>query len=549
MKQILFTTLLLCLSFSGFAQQKYWVIFKDKKGSEMDPYSFYDAKAIERRQKHNVPLVTYSDLPVPHNYIQEVLQVTDSIKMISRWMNGVVVFLNKNQVSVIEKLEMVEKVFGAESEGRLSGQMMTSYEFGLSSRQKELAKSQIELMGGHYFDQNDIKGRGVRVAIFDAGFPNADEAKAFEHIYERKGVLKTFDFVKGKENVYRSNAHGTMTFSNIGGKVDGTNLGMATEAEFLLAKTEKGLSEKVKEEENWLAAAEWADQNGADIINSSLGYTFHRHFQEHMDGKTSVITLAANMAASKGILVVNSAGNEGDAEWTIMGAPADADSVLTVGGFDPWTTLHSSFGSFGPTADGRLKPNIVAPSTAVAQGKNSFSEVDGTSFSSPLTAGFAACLMEMYPQKTNMEIFQMILESGHLYPYFDYAHGHGVPQAWKFFNDSTSSEATFKVDTTTNKNRWTVEIDEKHLERQFFQYVSSTSNSFSVIRTLSENQYGSPQNTIIPYFYYHIFDDNSGKILKYEILSVQQQKVLEISPKSGRTYRFHYKGYTHEIQF
>src|SRR5690606_29688447 len=134
--------------------------------------------------------------------------------------------------------------------------------------------------------------------------------------------------------------------------------------------------------------------------------------------------------------------------WVMLGAPADADSVLTVGALNPWTTLHEEFGSYGPTYDGRLKPNVIAPSTVIAMGKKSIVKVDGTSFSSPLTAGFAACLMQMYPEKTNMEIFRLIEKSAHLYPYYDYAHGYGVPQAGYFFRnlEDSTQQPTFNVD-------------------------------------------------------------------------------------------------------
>lgn len=552
MKLFLSAVLFVLTALQGMSQEKYWVFFTDKEGVSVDPYEFYDEKAIKRRVKHNIPLVTYSDLPVKNDYKSELASAVESIKMTSRWFNAAVVYANSRQIEVVKELDFVKKIHKFSSSGQLSKRPSTPISFSpaFTESQRKLAKSQLNLMGGYAFHENGFYGKGVRVAIFDAGFPKANESPALKHIYNRDGVISTFNFVKNKIDVYNSNEHGTMTFSNVGGMLDSVPFGMATEAEFLLAKTEKGLSDKLQEEENWLAAAEWADKNGADIINSSLGYTFHRHFQKDMDGKTAIITRAANIAASKGILVVNSAGNDGDLkDWAIIGAPADADSVLAVGGFDPWNTVHSSFGSIGPTSDGRMKPNIGAPSTTVVQSKNGITTADGTSFSSPLTAGFAACLLEAFPNKTNMELFAMIQSSGHLFPYFDYVHGYGVPQAGYFFEDHLETEPTFDIDYDTSNFSLSVYIKEKHMAKSFYTLFDPSGTSF-VNQRVSDHQSGDPRNEIIPYFYYHIFDKESGKLKEYKVLSIQKRKVLELlSPERNCIYRFHYKGFTKEIEF
>ena len=168
-------------------------------------------------------------------------------------------------------------------------------------------------------------------------------------------------------------------------------MGLATGANFLLAITEVS-SEPFSEEENWLAAVEWAYKNGADIISSSLGYTNNRYFTKDMDGKKSFVVKAASLAARKGMLVINAAGNDGDSEWKVISTPADADSILTIGGVSPETNLHINFSSYGPTADGRMKPNVSAFGEAVvANTKGNVEIAFGTSFATPLVAGFAAC--------------------------------------------------------------------------------------------------------------------------------------------------------------
>jgi hypothetical protein len=238
--------------------------------------------------------------------------------------------------------------------------------------------------------------------------------------------------------------------SCVGGKIKGKNIGLAIDAEFLLARTETW-TEFYSEEEHWMEAAEWADKNGADIINSSLGYTYHRYFREDMDGQTSLVSRAANMAASKGILVVNSAGNEGTANWKNIGAPADADSVLSIGGIHPKTGIHTSFSSFGPTWDKRMKPNVSAYGHVVGSGPKGISETQGTSFSSPLVAGFAACAMQSRPTYSSAKMHQELEQSGDLYPYFDYAHGYGVPQASYFLKGPRVSATTFNLKRSAGK--------------------------------------------------------------------------------------------------
>ncbi|WP_460504306.1 S8 family serine peptidase, partial [Hymenobacter agri] len=200
-------------------------------------------------------------------------------------------------------------------------------------------------------------------------------------------------------------------------------------AEYLLARTEQLHRERYAEEEAWLAAVEWADRLGADIINSSLAYTEQRYFPEQMDGRRSLIARAANLAARKGLLVVSAAGNDGDDDWVRIGTPADADSALAIGGLDPETGLHVDFSSYGPTADRRRKPNLAAFGIVLTTTPGGhYERLEGTSFSAPLVAGLAAALWQRQRQLTAMQLFQQLEQAGELYPYFDYAHGYGRPR-------------------------------------------------------------------------------------------------------------------------
>jgi subtilisin family serine protease len=254
------------------------------------------------------------------------------------------------------------------------------------------------------------------------------------------------------------------------------------------------------------------------------------------------------MAAKKGILVVNAAGNEGDAHWTIIGAPADADSVLAVGGINPWTGMHTKFSSYGPTADGRLKPNVSALAWVIAANKkNTLKEVQGTSFASPLTAGFAACVLQEFPRIKVMDLFKKIEQSGHLYPYYDYAHGYGIPQASKAVIEQNTIPATFITEVDNGKQK--IKILPEFFTEQNFIYSVNFSNNWDDDHVKDEN-YSSAVSTMVlkkipNYFYWHVSSPD-GKIDTYEVLMVENPDILQIPLQNyiGKTLRFHYKGYT-----
>jgi hypothetical protein len=268
--------------------------------------------------------------------------------------------------------------------------------------------------------------------------------------------------------------------------MDGKPYGLAPDATFLLARTE-GRGEYKQEEINWAKAVEWAIENGADIIQSSIGYTYHRYFQEELTGKYSIAAQAALKAARAGILLINSAGNEGINQWKTLGTPADADSILTVGAVDPQSGIAAAFTSIGPTADGRMKPNVCASGTVCAftpKGKSRI--MAGTSFSAPLISGFAACLMQLMPKACAQEILQAIEQSGHLYPYYDYSHGFGVPQASRFFEETPKSsrlsdfetvieptDELFQVTTTGSKAGW----DRWSWSKYIYYHISDSTGS------------------------------------------------------------------------
>jgi subtilisin family serine protease len=390
-----------------------------------------------------------------------------------------------------------------------------------------LSLYQTVRMGNEYFEQANLTGKGIRIAVFDAGFRGVDKHPAFEHI--RKNIVATYDFTKNSENVYRKHWHGTAVLSNIAGKMGDIPLGLAPDAEFLLVIIENSLSIfgiGSTLEENWIRAIEWAHQNGANIITASLGYNaIYR--PEDMDGQTSLVSKITKLAAEKGILLINSAGNSGNnKEWKVVTTPADADHVLTVGGIDPRTEVRSRFSSFGPSAAGRLKPNVTASSTTVAARHPSrnkgdfFHIVSGTSFSTPLVAGFAACVWQAHPHLKVSEIFKLIEQSGELYPHYDYAHGYGVPNARYFDKNLPKSNHSKTFDFITENDTVRVEVCKNILPQL------EKSNVFRL--------------------YYHLKKPD-GMLSEYAVIDVFQKNALVFSKEKLEGIKqisVHFLGYT-----
>ena len=556
MKHFFYILLFLLTIHSKSQTLKVFVYFSDKDTNGFNPYAFFDSKALERRITQHLPLYDYSDIPVNANYVRSVMELADSILMTSRWLNMAVVFSDAERISKIERLpyvkyvEMYEDVFeGGICEG--------SDLFELHQGERNLLAGQTQYMKAGAFKNKGLTGKGVRIAIIDAGFKGLRKSKTLTDLTHSNRIKKTWDFIKKAEDVEKSSTHGTVVLSCIAGRLDSVPMGMAPDAEFLLFRTEKAFSEKIREEELWLAAAEMADQNGADIINTSLGYTTTRYFRKDMDGRSSILSKAARIASKKGILVVCSAGNEGDNTWKIVATPADSDSVLAVGGINPWTGIQASWSSYGPSADKRVKPNVSAYGYVI--GDDGMGEVEptmGTSFSSPLVVGFAACVIQQHKDWDVMTLLHEIEKSGDLYPYYDYAHGYGVPQATYFTGEKKSqTQPTFTIRETS---------DSLHviLSDEFFNvaqipvpgYFSREVEQKTRIEDASswhfyDQNYTESTSAIFKsepgYFYYHMVNEKNY-LSWYFVLSVRQPNVLSMPLdrfEKGAKLEFYYKGY------
>ena len=514
-RSFVISSLLFFLVLGNITSQEsgYWILFNQKPDTGFNPKEYLSDKAIKRRTRLGLPVFDYADLPLSEEYISGIEKMGFSVHGRSRWLNGIYVDGPEKEIPRVNMLSYVAEVITVYPKIRVWSNIYSDNEKLTSD--KSLASMQLESMEGSLFKDRNIDGTGVRVAVFDVGFSGVDRNPAFSHLFQDNRIIATWDFVKDKPFVYDYGDHGTKVLSCIAGRDGDIQTGLATGAEFLLARTEVK-AEKFVEEKNWFLAMEWAERNGADIINSSLGYTYHRYFPHEMNGDKVLVSRAADIAASKGMLVINAMGNDGDSPWKFMGAPADADSVLSVGGIDPETGLHISFSSFGPTADQRRKPNVSAFGLALtANTKSGFARSYGTSFSTPLITGFAACVMQLYPNSGNMDVFRMIEKSGSLYPYYDYAHGYGVPRASVVLKD------------------------EKAMTIPLFEIMQEGDSLKIIVNGPLEAE----QN----YLYYHIENRNKGILKKYGVIRVYSKepfglKMDEIS--NDHVLRVFYKGNT-----
>ncbi len=416
----------------------YWIQFKDKKNSPYSieqPLEFLSQKSIDRRTRQQIAIDT-SDFPVNPNYIQAIKQLGLSIKHTSRWHNGALVIV-PHEIN-IDSIQFPSFVSHYQLRKPYNINKSASLKLDKKLKNKTLdygdAKNQVAMLNGdlmHQFSQ----GKGITIGIIDAGFKNTDIDVAFDSLRNRNGILGTYDFVNPGNNVYNEHYHGTAVLSCISGNIPGVLIGTAPKANVWLLRSEDASTEYPVEEDYWIVAAEFADSVGCDVINSSLGYsvfddTTMNHSYTELNGRSLRISQAANMAVNKGIIVCSSAGNEGNKDWHYIIAPADAENILGVAAVDFEENL-SSFSSIGFTYENfPMKPDVAAKGTAVSAttGDNSIQNINGTSFSSPLLAGMAACLVKLEPNKTASELIQIIRSLGDSYPNHNVEKGYGVPK-------------------------------------------------------------------------------------------------------------------------
>ena len=432
----------------GMAQDRYAVFFKYKPQQEFslaNPSKFLTSKAIQRREREKTA-VDSLDLPVTSSYVQGLRTHSQEILYVSKWLNAAVVVADSTGKKGMEALPYVQKVqwvakgFISRTGTRLNQEsqegLPKSKKWAVEESYREAAAYdfQNQLLGIPDMHKAGFTGKGVTVAIFDSGFPGLDKASAFLHLFTNKQVLGQLNVVRPWiKEVFRDNEHGTQVASLIVANQAETLVSGAHQAQVIFAITEDVATEYPVEELNWVRAAEYADSLGVDIINSSLGYL---DFDEpkltyttaQLDGKTTYVSRGASLAAKRGILIVNSVGNYGSAGSSSLVAPADAAGILAVGSVTASSTV-SAFSSRGPTADGRIKPEVVAfgQSPVLIRASGQVSAAAGTSFSSPQIAALAAGLWEAKPTWTKDELLTNLIKSGTQYATPDQNLGYGIP--------------------------------------------------------------------------------------------------------------------------
>ena len=436
------TIFLLIISFSAFAQQdsiiyKYWVDFTDKSNSNFsinNPEAFLSQRAIDRRIRQNIP-IKIQDLPINNWYVDSIRNLGFDVLNCSKWFNGVM--LSSNDSNLVDNMffSFIKNTyyFGSWNKNNSNQRTNSKFENNFNKSDYGNAYNQLQMLKGNILHNRNLKGEGKIIAVLDAGFSKANEMDAFKKLFEEDRILGSWDFVAQEESVFEDHSHGMMVLSTMGAENKGQIIGTSPNASFWLLRSEDGDTENLIEEYNWLCAAEFADSVGADIINSSLGYTTfddvnQNHTYSDMDGRTAPVSIAANLASRKGMIVVNSAGNSGSSSWHYIGAPADADSILSVGAVDE-NRDFAWFSSYGPSIDGRIKPTVVAQgrNTIVATSDNGILAGNGTSFSSPVIAGMTACLWQAHPNRTNIEIINAIILSANLHDNPNDSLGYGLP--------------------------------------------------------------------------------------------------------------------------
>jgi len=441
-KHFLMVVLFLGLHTTNVAQPfKYLVFFKDKVGTNFSvgqPEAFLSESAINRRVRQGIS-ITERDLPVSQLYLDSLKSVGAKINYTTKWLNGALVEVESEaiadsfaQFSFIRKHNFNLGTLGLnEKEGIDAISIENSLKEDVAFYGNSF--NQLDMLGIPAMHQAGFTGEGIKIAVIDGGFRNADQLPVFDSLQIKEKLLATYDFVENESNVFDDHDHGTKVFSVIGANLPESLIGVAYDAEFVLLRSEEVASESRIEEFYWLKAAEFADSIGVDIINASLGYNIFddvidNYSQNDLDGETALITVAADLAAATGMLVVASAGNEGNDSWGTITPPADADSILAVGAVTALQN-YAGFSSIGPTADGRVKPDVVAQGSSVtvssSTGNITFSS--GTSFAAPLITGLAAGIWQANPDLTNMQLIDTIRSIASQSEQADNQIGFGIP--------------------------------------------------------------------------------------------------------------------------
>ncbi|POY40874.1 peptidase S8 [Flavobacterium alvei] len=426
-KIILF--LFLVSSLVGFSQEDAWVYFKDKPDSATylsNPLTMLSQRALDRRSNQGIALDS-KDVPIYQPYIDQVVaSIGISVKAKSKWFNCVHVRGSQADINALKLLSFVLSVdFADKTLNSSPNKTKAKLKYTPVNKTMETAVTynygnslnQVQMLNGHLLHQANYTGSGKIIAVLDSGFPDVNTAQPFQRLMTNNQILGGYNYVTKSTNFYSGGTHGTAVLSLIGGFTDGQLIGTAPDAQYYLYITEDDASENPVEESNWVEAAEEADRVGVDIITTSLGYfefddASYGHTYADMTGNAAFASKGANVAFSKGIVVLASAGNEGANPEPHIGVPAEALNVIAVGAVKDDRT-YASFSSIGPSYDGRVKPDVMTQGQYpyTYSGGTINNGGSGTSYSCPILAGMVACLWQALPGKNAQQIKQLVVQS------------------------------------------------------------------------------------------------------------------------------------------
>ncbi|MCU7550238.1 S8 family peptidase [Chitinophagaceae bacterium LB-8] len=512
--------LIFFLSANLASGQKYLVRFTNKDNSRFtlsNPSAFLSQRAIDRRKRYAIALDS-TDLPISPAYIDSLRSVQGiTILNASKWLNQVSI-----QIPNISALNRISLFPFVASSSLIASRLLQNHDTGIallgkkSSKRNRLkplkeskitynyfdygrAYNQVHIHNGEFLHNIGLRGHGMIIGMLDAGFQNYTLLNAFDSINANNQVLGTWDFVTNNATVEDDHEHGMECLSIIAGNIPGYFVGTAPKANFYLYRTENSITEFPIEEHDWVCGAEKIDSAGGDVISSSLGYFQFdnpqlNHTYADMNGNITIAARGADLAARKGILVVNAIGNEGNDRWKYLSTPADGDSVLAVGAVTT-NEQPAVFSSYGPSSDGQIKPDVVAvgAGTWVQLPNNTLGTGNGTSFACPIIAGLATCLWQGFQEYNNMTIINALRQSGSMASNPDDRIGYGVPDVKKavaiLLKQFATATASFNNCRTTIKwkskdvSAMKYAIERKTLNDSTFKIIAEFSGTGTVLST------------------------------------------------------------------
>ena len=452
MKKLVLLVFALNICLGTFAQftpedtLKYRISLKDKAATDYSlqkPEMYLSKKSIERRKRQGLEIDS-TDLPVCKKYVDAIRKKGVHVLVTGKWDNFVTVSCNDSmliaEIAGLPFVRSTERVWrgvakrASERDSLINKPLRTDSLYGP-------AITQIKMSHADRLHEAGFKGQGMTIAVIDAGFHNVDKIEAMKNI----NILGTRDFVNPEADIYAESSHGMSVLSCMAMNQPNVMIGTAPEASYWLLRSEDEYSENLVEQDYWAAAIEFADSVGVDLVNTSLGYysfddpTKNYRYRD-LNGHYALMSREAAKAADKGIVVVCSAGNSGSGSWNKITPPGDAENVITVGAVNKYGVL-APFSSVGNTADGRVKPDVVAVGLGsdVMGTDGNLRHANGTSFSSPIMCGMVACLWQACPELTAKEIIELVRRSGDRAVFPDNIYGYGIPDLWKAYQSTVNT--------------------------------------------------------------------------------------------------------------